>query len=46
MYTDQDIANLVTRVQQLELQLASRPRMKAGEFLKGHSLPLGSRLGD
>ncbi len=29
-----------------ELQLASRPRMKAGEFLKGHSLPLGSRLGD
>lgn len=29
-----------------ELQLASRPRMKTGEFLKGHSLPLGSRLGD
>jgi hypothetical protein len=25
MYTDQDIANLVTRVQQLEIQQASRP---------------------
>ncbi len=26
MYTDQDIANLVARVQQLEFQLANRPQ--------------------
>jgi hypothetical protein len=32
MYTDQDIANLVARVQQLEQQLASRPIQGQSQF--------------